>query len=284
MNWDKAKNILIIFFLCVNLCLCTILVYLKRSDLVLSDTAIESTVELLNQHGITMADDDIIPKEKFKNQSYNLTAFTIENENMLEAWLGAGYSLSEENSSLYQYIYKNGNRQLTINKTGLLFYSDKSAVLASPKEEKEIESELTDKLKKFNLKDDAFYFQDVWFENGLYHCIISPMVNDTKIIGIQLEIAADHEEIISISENWFTFSGVDTFENSGLLDITAVLANMIFLEEKPTNMITEIFYAAFVPEDYINNKIVTATPVYVFQCTDGHEYIFDARSGELLVS
>lgn len=281
MNWDRAKSILIVFFLLINVCLFGILIHARYKDSTLPESVIRSTTELLNQNGIAVK-SEIIPKSRFKNQNYNLTTLQFGEEENIEKWLGAGYRSIEKDSSAYCFVYQNENRHLAINKTNLEFYIDKNTLLFSQQEEKNMEDLFSSKLKKFGFYEKEYYFRSIWFENGLYHCIISPVAEKTKVTGIELKVSMDKEEIIRVSGNWFRYSGRETFADEGLLDITAVMANLIYLENRPIAKLTEISCIAYVSKEYLDNKIVTAVPVYSFSFADGQVFYYDARSGELI--
>jgi hypothetical protein len=282
MNWERAKNILIVFFLLINITLASVLVYINHTSATLSEETIDSVCMLLNKNGIELISKDVIPKRNFKNQSYNLTMLSLNNEKMLKTWLGNGYECTEEDLSKHCFTYVNKNRHLKINKTFIEFNLEKNAVLLSNTSQKEMESYLLSKLKKFGFTNKNYYFRKVWFENGLYNGIISPLAEKTKIVGVELKVSADKEEIIGISGNNFSYSDTETFKTEGLIDIAAVMSNLIYLPEKPTAPINRITYAGYVPEEYKENKSITAIPVYVISCEDGREYLYDARTGRLL--
>ena len=282
MNWERAKTVLIIFFLIINICFASILVYMRYSDETLSEDTVKTTVTLLAQHGITIKDSNIIPKQKMKNQNYSLTTLMFSDNKLLKKWLGVGYQLSSEDSSAYRFVYQNANKKLILDKTNIEFVNNKKIVLLTPKSDKDIEEFLISKLKELNFNKKEYYFSKIWFENGLYHGIISPLADNTKILGIELNISADKEEIISVKGNYFTQNGEEKFDENSLLDTTAILANMVYLPEKPDSEIKEISYAGYVSDVYVENKEVTAVPVYVIEFTDGQKFYYDARTGEML--
>lgn len=282
MNWERAKNILIVFFLLINITLASVLIYMNHSSATLSEEAINSVYSLLNKNGIELINEDIIPKRNFKNQSFNLNMISLNNDKMLKERLGNGYKCTEEDLSKHNFTYVNKNKKLKINKTFVEFTLEKSAVLLSNTNEKEMENFLSAKLKKFGFANKNYYFRKVWFENGLYNGIISPLAEKTKIIGVELKVSADKEEIIGISGNSFSYSDTENFKTEGLIDIAAVVSNLIYLPEKPSSAINQISYAGYVPVEYKENKSVTAIPVYVISCDNGREYLYDARTGSLL--
>lgn len=282
MNWERAKTVLIIFFLIINICFASILVYIRYSDETLSEDTVKTTVSLLAQHGIVIKDPSIIPKQKMKNQNYSLTTLMLSDKKVLKKWLGEGYQLLSEDTSEYKFTYKNANKKLILNKTNIEFINDKNIVLLTKKTDKEIEDFLASKLKEFNFNKKEYYFSKVWFENGLYHGIISPLADNTKILGIELQVSADKEELINVKGNYFTENGEEEFDAKSLLDITAILAKMIYLPEKTFSEIKEISYAGYVSNVYIENKEVTAVPVYVIDFVDGQKLYYDARTGEVI--
>lgn len=281
MNWDRAKSILIVFFLLINICLFGILIHARYKDSTLPESVVRSTAELLNQHGIAVK-GEAIPKNRFKNQNYDLTTLQFGEEENIKKWLGEGYRAIEKDPSAYCFVYQNENKHLAIHKTNLEFYIDKNALLVSQQGEKNMEEVFSSKLKKFGIHEKEYYFRSIWFENGLYHCIISPVAEKTKVTGVELMVSMDREEIIRITGNWFRYSGKETLGDEGLLDITSVTANLIYIENKPAAELTEISCIAYVSKEYLDNKIVTAVPVYAFCFADGQTFYYDARSGELI--
>ncbi len=282
MNWERAKTVLIIFFLIINLCFATILIYMRHSDATLSEDTVKTTVSLLAQHGIIIKDESIIPKQKLKNRNYNLTTLMFSDKKMLKSWLGEGYKLSGENTQEYKFTYQNANKRLSIDKTGIEFVNDKKLVLLDKKSEKEIEDFLVSKLKELNFDKKKYYFEKVWYDNGLYHGIISPLADNTKIFGIKLNILADKEALINVKGNYFTHSGCEEFASDSIVDITTILAKMVYSSQKPNSQITDISYAGYVSDIYLENKEVTAIPIYVIECADGQKFYYDARTGEPL--
>ena len=282
LNWERAKNILIVFFLLINIILTSILIFINHTSASVTEENIYSVCRLLDKNSIELINEDIIPSKKFKNQSFNLNMLSLNNDKILKDWLGNGYRCTEENLSKHSFVYTNKNKHLKINKTFIDYTLEKNAALLAKKNEKEIENFLWAKLKKFGFSSKKYYFRKVWFENGLYNGIISPLAEKTKIVGVELKVSADKEEIIGISGNCFTYSDTEIFKTDDLIDITAVLSNLIYLPEKPTSPINQIAYAGYVPQEYKENKSVTAIPVYIISCIDSSEYIYDARTGSLL--
>lgn len=282
MNWEKAKNTLIVFFIIIDACLFGILMRTNAGNTRVSRAAVQQTVKLLQQHQITVK-ESVIPRKKFKNRNYNLTALLFKNNKRTEKWIGSGYQTLQEDAAAHRYVYQNKNKQLVINKTGIDFSVSKNAVLLSEKSQKDMESYLVSKLKRMGFSNQNYYFSSVWYENGLYCARISPKAENIKLVGIELYVAADKDEIIKISGNWFQYSGKESFAENNLLEVTAVLANLIYIPGQEGSEITEISLAAYVSSEYLNNKVITAGPVYIFAKSDGTQYYFDARTGELIM-
>lgn len=279
MNWERAKNIFIVFFVVVDLCLFALLCQITAGSSKVSETAVQQTIKLLQQHNISVSEENI-PRKKLKNCNYHLTTLSLKENKTAEKWLGKGFRLTEENAEAHRYLYQNKNKQLLMDKTNIAFSVNKNAVLLPEKETKEMENHLSAKLKKMGFSEKKYYFSSVRYENGLYCAEISPLLEETRVVGIRLVVAADKEEMVQISGNWFQCSSKESFSDDGLLDVTAVLADFIYQEEHQATEITKISLAAYVAEEYLENKAITAVPIYVFQIQDGTEYYFDARTGE----
>ena len=280
MNWGRAKTILILFFLLLNICLGGILIYMNQMEASLSDEVIQTTIQLLEQNNISFTDYQIVPKQKYPNQNITLSTLKLPDEKRTELWLGKGYTELEKNSALHHYVYMNNGKHLTIEKTRIHFTHDKTLVPLPLVTPKEIQSYLETQLKQFGFEQNEYYFKRLWFENGLYQCVIAPYANDVKVIGVELTVAADSENIVYLSGNWFIDSGTELLGDDGMLDITAVMANLIYLDKEPPIVLEEIYCGTYVSKEYLNNKTVTAVPAYVFAARDGREFCFDARSGE----
>lgn len=280
MNWGRAKTILILFFLLLNLCLGGILIYMNQTEASLSDEVIRNTIQLLEQNNISFTEHSIVPKQKFPNQNVILSTLKIPDEKSTELWLGKGYAELEKDSLSHHYVYVNGGKHLTIEKTRIHFTHDKTLVPLPLVTPKEIQSYLEERLKQFGFQQNEYYFKKLWFENGLYQGIIAPYADDVRVIGVELTVAADSDSIVYLSGNWFTDNGKELLADDGMLDITAVMANLIYLDKEPPIVLEEIYCGAYVSKEYLNNKTVTAVPAYVFVARDGREFYFDARSGE----
>ncbi len=284
MNWGRAKTILIVFFLLLNIGLGTILVYMNYSEASLSDEVIDVTIDLLKQNEIGFVDHNIVPKQKFSNQNYTLSTLQFSEGNLLELWLGENYTKIKSDPIAHSYIYENQEKKLNIEKTHIEFVCNKVLKLQSPTAKTEdIQKFLREKLRAFAFEEKDYYFDKVYFENGLYHATISPYAESAKVIGVELHVAADAQAIVQLTGNWFTASGKEILSDSGMMDITAVMANLIYLETDAPITLSEISCAAYVPGDYLNNKTITAVPIYVFICTDGRRFCYDARSGMRIV-
>ena len=280
MNWGRAKTILIFFFLLINLCLGGILIYMNQAEASLSDEVIKTTIQLLEQNNISFKEHSIVPKQKFPNQNITLSTIKFPDEKSTELWLGKDYKELEKNSALHHYVYVNNDKHLTIEKTRIHFTYDKTLVPLPLVTPKEIQSYLEKQLNLFGFHQNEYYFKKLWFENGLYQGIIAPYADDVRVIGVELNVAADSENIVYLSGNWFTDGGAEQLSDEGILDITAVMANLIYLDKEPPIVLEQIYCGAYVSKEYLNNKTVTAVPAYVFVARDGREFCYDARSGE----
>ena len=68
MNWERAKTILIVMFLAVDVFLLTVLLQTRFAATRLSDSVIDETISILQAHHISAA-KETVPAKRGKNQN-----------------------------------------------------------------------------------------------------------------------------------------------------------------------------------------------------------------------
>jgi regulatory protein YycI of two-component signal transduction system YycFG len=183
MNWSKAKNILIIAFLLVNIYLSYLLINMsKPTEEGITNDYKRMVVELLNEHNITLATnipstDNNIPEITVKYEIYNPSDERYSK-----------FNIQEQNKSLYyesestDKVYRNLNIQMA-EKISLEFINQNG----------------------FNNKDIKLW--SITFNEGKYVVEYKQQYNDMTFDEGFMKIRIDETGVVSFERRWLVVEG-----------------------------------------------------------------------------
>ncbi len=283
MNWGRAKTILIILFLVTDIFLSYILVQTKMGITRISNEAIEATVQVLEQNGLAVS-KDIIPSRRPENQNVVMRNMFEDTQEIADILLGK-YEITTQDNEQHIYQYANESAELKSSDEGFLYRLLKTPVPYAKTEEptpETMQTKITDQLAKLGFAKKEIFVEKGGMNEGLYRCRAVPLYQNAKIYGVSMEITADSEGIVSLSGNWFKPEKTETYGKEQLLDITAVLAGLIYREDCKNMKISAIESAYYVADDYLNSRELVAVPVYIITDQAGNKVYFDARVGNMI--
>ena len=282
MNWGRAKTILIVLFLIVDLFLFVVLMRTKASVSHIAKETVEQTVAFALENGIQISAEQI-PQKRINNQSILLHNFFAQPEKGAKKMLGEDARVTETDPANYHFVYESPKGTVSVSSLG--FYYTKTQEASSEGNEKadqrEIIRQVYHALYRMGIPAESVELISPGEENGLYTFEAIPRYEGEKIFGVSMHIVTDGKDIIRMSGNWF--SGVEEEPQEGtLLDITAVVAGLSFQEGKKPMTVQSVGSAYYVADEYVNSREISAVPVYTIQDDKDNIHIFDARDGSVI--
>ncbi len=278
MNWGRAKTILIFMFFITDLFLFVILVQTKTSVSQISAETIGQTVSILNNNGITVS-PKMIPDKRIQNQNILMENFFADPQKAAEKLLGENVKPSNETTEAYPFVYENELGSLTVDREGFLYLNKKIPTpYTEVKKMDQISAQVIEGLARKGITKNTFVIVETKSHDGFYTCCVVPVYDKKQISGVSMDITVDKEDIIKMTGNWFFGTNVAKDEGS-LLDVTAVLAEMIYRPEKEPLTISNISSGYYVADAYLSSREISAVPIYIIEADNGTVYTYDARVG-----
>ena len=276
MNWGRAKTILIIMFLTVDIFLLCVLLQTRSDYEQLPKETVEKTVQILQDKGIKIQ-TETVPRQRTKNQNIVLKNYFSNPAQAAELMLGiCEVKLSDDEN--HEYLFENEEATLKVKDT-FFTYTSKKKVMPYGSGEKTDTKIVQENLKKLGFKANEFTVLQEQNASGLFEGRIIPLYNGKKICGISMNVKADKEGILSLEGHWFSSAEAESYGNEPLLDITAVLVNVIYRNDQWPKSVEAIESCFYTSGDYLESREISATPIYVITDQSGHQKYFDARVG-----
>lgn len=279
MDWSKAKSILIIALIIINLLLGYVLFQSERNiDTTLKKDFIESAIKLL-------ADKDIKVNTQIPNKNVKLTSLTVEYENISHSTInnlffkGKGV-ISSKDEDVVDINYKDEN--ITIINKKLFIYENKSEEkLYDIKSEEEAKQIALDYLQSKNYPISDMKLSYIKEYNGQYNIEFTKYYNDNFVESTFTNVQVGDQGVFSIKRQWLNI--IDKGE--ALLSISSApksILSLLSMEDVYGRTIRDIsicYY--FEPEKhaYIDNPIEAkqgrAIPAWRIQFEDGYKVFID---------
>lgn len=279
MDWSKAKTILIISFIVVNLLLILALFNTNETvETLVSEEFVEDSIRLLSNKDIIVPTE--IPREIPSLQSLIVEYEDFNTQELNEKFFDGNGKISIKSDGFVEIEDK--NEKLTILNSKLLIY----------------ESNKTEDSKVLHNNDDAIevatnYLKDLKFDtsdmklshiregNGRYHLEFSKIYNEKYLESAFTNIQLDNTGITKFERQWLNVIEVgDTpiFISSAPKSMLGLLSmNQVY--GKTVKDISLSYY--FEPEkhDYIQNPLEAkqgkTIPAWRIQFEDGHKVFID---------
>lgn len=270
MNWGRAKTILIILFLVIDVFLFALLSYVQNDVSFIKHKTIEETVSVLKSHNINVKEEQI-PSERNKYVNVKIQNLLSDPKYMAERFIGETYSIVSEDEE--KKTYQNNEILLTVSNDEFMFQTQRNV--------KEIESYEETKTALFkDLNKLGYDVRNIGFKNYYIKdgkCYISAFFKfkENRIQDSDFLVVADGNGILNISGKCFL---ITEFKNTkeNLLDITSVLINMIYDSRYHGITIEKAELAYRIDFELQNASEASLYPVYIITDDLGREYVFEA--------
>lgn len=200
MDWKRAKNILIVMFLIINIFLSYQLYTISRSQYKYTDKAqLERVVAYLESKNIHLETEIpdrvlIIPPLSVKYQQFEENA-------LKKQFFPSGNTQLSQNTD--GFVLKNGEQSLTIKSNIYLSYSnDAIKVKQEDVNEKKCIRAANLFLSKLQLGNSK-YVKLQEHQKGYVRLILGQQYKNIPIKGSQIEIIATEEGVVSAEIHWF---------------------------------------------------------------------------------
>ncbi len=294
MNWERAKTILICLFLAVDLFLLAILLHARFTATRLTDRTVRETVSVLKAHQIEL-EETAIPTRRAKNQNVVLRNYFEKPERIADKFFGR-YETLQSDATTHVYCYQQQARTLSVKGTSFIYQNEKMSIapftdkVISRAEHESLNKQALERLKKMGFAKKTLSICEGEFHDGLYECKVIPLYSGYRIYGISMHLTMDSEDILSLEGVWFNAVATEEGEEDRLLDVTSVLSSLIFQSENSQTTIHAVENAFYVDQAYLDNREVTAMPIYIIEGerqTVGRKSVrrlFNARNGAEILS
>ncbi len=272
MNWGRAKTILIILFLLIDVFLFVLLSYVQNDVSYIKQRTIEETASVLNGHGITIACEQI-PRKRMKNFSLQIENLLHNQELLAERFLGKNYNIISENEKTI--TYQNGKTTLLVSNDEFLL--EKPRNIRKIYSYDEIKKVLYKDLKNFGYDDEDIGLKNYYIKDGVCYISAFHTYKGNRIQNSELLISADKDGILSLGGKCFLITDAhDTEEN--VVDVTSALIDMIYNSEYSGMVVKKVELAYRMNFEYESTSKASAHPVYIVTDVNNKEYIFKANN------
>lgn len=276
MNWGRAKTILIVMFLAVDIFLLCVLLQTRSDYEQLPKETVQKTVQILQENGIQIR-SEVVPKKRTKNQNIMMENTFSNPVQAADLMLGM-YEIKLSDEENHEYLFENEEATLKVNNTFFAYNSKKQVVPYGQGERPDIKA-VQEQLKRLGFKASEFAVVEGQHSAGLFEGHVIPLYKNKRIYGISMNVKADQEGILTLEGHWFSSAESEGYGNEALLDITAVLVNLIYREDRWPKAIETIESCFYTSGDYLESREISAIPIYVITDQNGKQKYFDARIG-----
>lgn len=266
MEWKKAKNILIIMFLMIDVFLLGLNFFQSPK----SNGDYEQLNTMLLKNNIQLSENVSLKNKKnvFVYEFY----FSDVKEELKKTLLGE-YFKTEKN----EFVSKNKKATLSINGNKISYFNTNPNFDGFGKvKEKNVQKKLKPYLKMLGIEKYA-KFDKVVYADGEYTVTYNFFVDNNQLFSSSLEFVVSEKGIHKILGNLNVPDKAKgyKFELSNLETILVSFSQNVNFSD--VTKITEITYGYFISE-YENAVVSQALPVYMIKAS-GNTYIYDARDG-----
>lgn len=275
MNWSKAKTVLIVFFLIINIFLVCNIVYSANKATVITPEILASTVEVLAKNDITI-NSDIVSRKSSVLPYVEANNIITSNDEFAEKMLGTGCT-AVGNSQ-----YTAPNLSLTVNGDYFSFIAAAPvcADITSGINAENAQKTAAAVLDKYSVQLGR-YDTEVQQNGDTYEVIFTKKIKSSYVFSSKLRVVMTAKGVSEISGVWFNeISKVTAFSKKNSLNsITGVLVEFILNEQRPQGdiTITDLNLGYYI-DGGIYHKSAVLTPAWEIVLSDGSRYYADARA------
>ena len=273
MQWNKAKTILILFFLAVNIFLAAFLIVSVKTSDALTPEIISATVSTLENNNIYINTDIIKsgPKTMLMTELENVMQ---NNDDFAKRLLGEDASEIDENT------YTNGSKTLIVNADSFTF-TDTMPNASINITDGNVKAKAVDELAKIGIKATQNNVYEVINAGNVYKLKLMDALKDYPVYSSVIELHISSNGIQYLSGCWFNHNTDFNANKAKTKNIAGVLIDFISDGERNKDGQTVIkdLSAGYYIEDTnsIFHRSATAVPVWKITCEDAVYYV-DARA------
>lgn len=278
MDWSKAKTILIVTLLILNIFLLLNLNLLVSNDDI-SDETIANTVKILEGRGIALQCE--IPRMNTDPGKLTFNEQAPFNKGEIAAFLlGTKFKLPAGGFENGQEITDGGSKKLVFINDNLFEYTGSSPFEAIDMSAREhVEAWMKECLDRFNMPSGK-YFMDYYTTNpdGSITAVYREKFQDFVVFENQLKVTADKNGVLSLKCG---YKSIESLRNPGTRIISAY---QILLKEyggvDGPETITDIDLGFKDSNPEQDMKETYKQPAWRIRTQDGNERFFKATNGE----
>lgn len=269
MNWGRAKTILIVLFLVVDIFFLVLLSYVNHDVRYIKKTTISEVVNVLNSKNIEIKEEQI-PQKRYTNKNVKIKNMLYNHKWVAERFLGDDYDVVTEDEK--GSAFKKGDITLFVSENDFSLEKQRETKPVSSFDE--VVSALYKDMKKIGYTSKNFGIKDYYIKDGVCHIAAYHMYDGLRIDSSKLIISADKSGIINIGGACLA-QPEESVNDEKLPDITSVLVNMIY-EPRYIGMKVEKAEIVLMADDKASDASqIVLHPVYVVTDNYNREYILN---------
>lgn len=268
MNWSRAKTILIIFFICTNLFLFSVILISADRTSIVTDDIVSSTVSILKNNKVEI-DPEIIPR---KTSSVDM----IEFENWISDYFEfAKKFVGEDAKKQTENTYVGANGKISFSGDEFTYHPatsiDTKTIIIKNHQVPEEKIALS-VLEHFGFSDENLVIFKTENQNQK-KITITKEKGTLSFYDCKIDMFISEEKIYKISGSWF-FEGENLKEKFTVKNVTGVLIDYLSLTHRPKTeekiVLIKLGYSSL--EKGVYHKQIVAPPCWRFILSNGEEY------------
>lgn len=270
MNWSRTKTWLIVLFAAINIFLIITIITENAALSSISDSTIESTVNILAKNKITVK-KETVPKKMPSLCSVSVVNSLADYDSGAERFLGAGY---EKNGN----VYKKGSKTFTVNGDEFDFSDSHPDSATADFSAEYALDEALDILPTFgfDIKNADAYIS--YSDENIADITVSQNLDSYPLLDSRIVVTISRKGLSEIKGCWFYLSEdqSESGQATRVKDSTAMLLDfMPKISEKLD--IVDISIGYMTGDKSTFHKTATATPAWQITCANGLVFYEDAN-------
>lgn len=258
MNWGKAKTILIVFFVIIDMFLLVNIISNKREAVIIKGDTVENTVAALAKNGIRLS-KNIIPGTNTEAKQFEADNIIADYDEFAKKTLGESAVKIAEGS------YESERGTLTLSGDSFCIAGD------TAEEYPKSESEARTLLRNWGIEPGEAKYKDGTFVKCVY---------GLEVFNSQISIKKTEDGRLGISGVWFEKNSNQLSSAGSMKPITSVLIDFISSPERPEGEVEiiglEWGYMVYETDSF--HRSIVPVPVWRIELSGGESVYMDARN------
>jgi len=275
MNWSKAKSILIVFFLLMNIILLCNIVYSTGKATIITPEILSSTVEVLKKNDITI-NPDIIPTKSHSLAYVEAKNIIVSGGDFAAQILGSDFS--KKSDILFES--KSCTLELEGDYFTLICKTPQFGELTEGINAENAEKKALAMLHEYGI-DLGRYTTQISEADGKFTVLFTKKIGASTVFDAKIKMIISPDGLDKIWGKWFNeVTSVNPFGQKTELDsITSTLVEFILNEERPKTpiAISSLDLGYSVAGDNLYHASVVLTPSWEITLSDNSSYIVNAQ-------